>query len=124
MSYRTLNTISAVLAVLLMLGWALAPAQYLVLWSLPLSDATAVIMRRGAVLFLTFAIILFLSRELKPGPERNIICFSMIAGCAALALQAVYEILAGHAGPGAWGAVAVEITLASAYTWVQRRAVT
>lgn len=124
MSYRTLNTIAAVMALTLMLAWALAPALYLQLWSLPYSDATGVMMRRGAVLFFTFAVMLFLSRDLRPGPERNIVCYSMIAGCSLLAVQAVYEIVMGHAGAGAWGAVAVEVTLCAAYLWVQRRAVT
>lgn len=124
MSYRTLNTMAAVMALSLALWWALAPAQYLMLWSQPHSEATAMVMRRGAVLWFAFAVLLFLSRDLKPGPERNTICFSVIAGCGLLAVQALYEMLAGHAGPAVWGAVAVEVTLATAYTWVQRRAVT
>lgn len=121
LNYRTLNTISAALAALLALAWLLAPAQYLMLWSLPYTDATAVIMRRGATLFFTFAVILFLSRDFPPGPERKVVCVSLVAGCVALAIQAIYEILTGHAGPGAWGAVAVEVALAAAYTWTLRR---
>jgi hypothetical protein len=117
-TFRVLNTVAAVMAASLTLAWLFAPAQYLMLWSLPLTDATAVMMRRGGLLFFAFAVLLFLTRDFKAGPERNAVCYALIAGCAALAVQAMFEFFSGHAGPGAWGAVVVEVGLTASYLWV------
>lgn len=95
--------------------WLLAPHILLNLWQIENSDVAMLLAKRSAALFLGVGVTLWLSRNAPKSAVRDAIASGLSVTCAGLALLGYYEFASGHAGPGIWLAMAVEVPLAAAF---------
>ncbi|MFJ2362413.1 hypothetical protein ACIPIN_01620 [Pseudomonas sp. NPDC087697] len=119
-SFRTLSTFTAGLCFVLALIWGLMPEVMLAIWSVGYSEATGLVARRGAVLFVALGVMFYLARNTPPSATRSALSSGLMVGVFGLAALGVGEWLNGHAGPGILLAVAVEIALGLAFLQTQR----
>lgn len=120
LSFRTLSTFTAGLCFVLALVWGFMPEVMLSTWSVGYSDATGVVARRGAVLFVALGVMFYLARNAPPSVSRSALSSGLVVGGFGLATLGVGEWLSGHAGPGILLAVTVEIALGLAFLQTQR----
>jgi hypothetical protein len=99
--------------------WMGAPQFILWVWQIDGSQATLVMARRGAALFLGLAVMLWLARDAESSPTRSALAIGFSVCCAALAALGIYDFMAGHAGLGIWMAVVVESALALTFAAVR-----
>lgn len=119
-SFRTLSTFTAGLCFVLALIWGFMPDVMLSIWSVGYSDATGLVARRSAVLFVALGVMFYLARNASPSVSRNALSSGLMVGVFGLAALGVGEWLNGHAGPGILLPVAVEIALGLAFLQTQR----
>ncbi|APC18990.1 hypothetical protein BLL42_26025 [Pseudomonas frederiksbergensis] len=120
LSFRTLSTFTAGLCFVLALIWGVMPDAMLSIWSVGYSDATGLVARRSAVLFVALGVMFYLARNASPSVSRSALSSGLMVGAFGLAALGVGEWLNGHAGPGILLAVAVEIALGLAFLQTQR----
>lgn len=101
--------------------WICTPQFLLTLWSVPTSDAAALVCRRSGALFAGIACMLFQLRHARPSPVRAAVANAVAVACSMLALLGGADFALGHAGPGILLAVAVEVTLAAAFMLTKNR---
>jgi hypothetical protein len=99
--------------------WLGAPQFILWVWQINGSDSTLLMARRGAALFMGFAVMLWLTRNAESSPTRHAIAVGFSVSCAALAALGMYDFVAGHAGIGILAAVTIEAMLALTFALVR-----
>lgn len=104
----------------LALAWGWRADLLLWLWSVEYSDATGLVARRNALLFLAIGIMFYRLRHAAPSPTRNAVTSGFIAGCLGLAVLGVVEWLNGRAGPGILLAVLTETALGLGFIQAQK----
>lgn len=114
LNFRPLATFTALLCFALALAWGLRPDLLLWLWSVEYSDATGLVARRNAALFLARA------RRSLPCATRRAMTTGFVTGCFVLAILGISEWINGHAGPGILLAVITETALGLAFIQAQR----
>ncbi|MFK9005761.1 hypothetical protein [Pseudomonas pergaminensis] len=123
LSFRTLATFTALLCFALALVWGLRPDLLLWLWSVEYSNATGMVSRRNAALFLGIGIMFYRARHAPPSDTRRALTTGFITGCLVLALLGFGEWINGNAGPGILLAVATETVLGLAFIQAHRSSV-
>ena len=123
LSFRTLATFTALLCFALALIWGLRPDLLLWLWSVEYSNATGMVSRRNAALFLGIGIMFYRARHAPPSDTRRALTTGFITGCLVLAVLGFGEWINGNAGPGILLAVATETVLGLAFIQAHRSSV-
>ena len=123
LSFRTLATATALLCFALALIWGLRPELLLGMWGVASSDATGLVARRSAALFLAIGIMFYRARHAPPSDTRRAITSGFAIGCLVLAVLGVCEWFSGNAGPGIFLAVATETVLGLAFVQAHRSSV-
>ncbi|KAB0519907.1 hypothetical protein [Pseudomonas extremorientalis] len=123
LNFRTLATFTALLCFALALVWGLRPDLLLWLWSVEYSNATGMVSRRNAALFLGIGIMFYRARHAPPSDTRRALTTGFVAGCLVLALLGFGEWINGNAGPGILLAVATETVLGLAFIQAHRSSV-
>ncbi|OPA90021.1 hypothetical protein BFW86_12695 [Pseudomonas fluorescens] len=124
LSFRPLATFTALLCFALALIWGLCPQLLLEMWSVDYAQATGLVARRNAALFLAIGIMLYRARHAPPGDTRSAISSGFMIGCLVLAMLGLSEWITGNAGPGILLAVATETALGLAFIQAHRSSVT
>ncbi|MDO9344784.1 MAG: hypothetical protein Q7T99_14995 [Pseudomonas sp.] len=123
LNFRNLATFTALLCFALALVWGLRPDLLLWLWSVEYSNATGMVSRRNAALFLGIGIMFYRARHAPPSDTRRALTTGFITGCLVLALLGFGEWINGNAGPGILLAVATETVLGLAFIQAHRSSV-
>ena len=123
LSFRTLATATALLCFVLALVWGLRPDLLLGMWGVTSSDATGLVARRSAALFLGIGIMFYRARHAPPSDTRRAMTSGFAIGCLVLAVLGVCEWFSGNAGPGIFLAVATETVLGLAFVQAHRSSV-
>lgn len=123
LSFRTLATATALLCFVLALVWGLRPDLQLGMWGVTSSDATGLVARRSAALFLAIGIMFYRARHAPPSDTRRAMTSGFAIGCLVLAVLGVCEWFSGNAGPGIFLAVATETVLGLAFIQAHRSSV-
>jgi len=110
-------SIVSVLMVLLGSGWLLFPEILLGSWSVQ-TDVTGVYMcrRYGGLLF-GYAAILWLCRAAGPSPARGAVLGGGVLVTGLVSLLSLWGVVTGTIGPGAWGAVVIEVVLTGGFLY-------
>ncbi|ALI04338.1 hypothetical protein C1Y08_24985 [Pseudomonas sp. FW306-02-F02-AA] len=119
-SFRTLSMFTAGLCFALALVWGFIPEVMLSIWSIGYSDATGLVARRSAMLFVALGVMFYQARNTPPSVSRSALSSGLVVAVFGLATLGVGEWLNGHAGPGILLAVAVEIALGLAFLQTRR----
>lgn len=123
LSFRTLATATALLCFVLALVWGLRPDLLLGMWGVTSSDATGLVARRSAALFLAIGIMFYRARHAPPSDTRRAMTSGFAIGCLVLAVLGVCEWFSGNAGTGIFLAVATETVLGLAFIQAHRSSV-
>lgn len=110
-SFHALSTFTAVLCLALAIAWGVRPDLLLWLWGVEYTDASGLVARRNAMLFLAIGIMFYRLRHTAPSPTRSALVSGFIVGCLGLAALGIGEWLNGHTGPGILLAVGTELVL-------------
>lgn len=119
-SFRSLAVFTSGLTFFLAVGLALSPEFFLQMWQVQYSPPMGVPTRRAAALFATLSAVLFLARNAEPSSARLSISSGLALGLFALAIQALFEFMAGNAGPLVLVASVVEMGLGIAFGLVSQ----
>ena len=123
LSFRSLATFTALLCFALALVWGLRPDLLLWLWSVEYSNATGLVSRRNAALFLGIGIMFWRARHAPPSDIRRAMTSGFAVGCLVLAVLGFSDWINGNAGPGILLAVATETVLGLAFIQAHRSSV-
>ncbi|NVZ20367.1 hypothetical protein [Pseudomonas costantinii] len=124
LSFRALATFTALLCFALALIWGLRPDLLLWMWSVEYSNATGLVSRRNAALFLAIGIMFYRARHAPPSDTRRALTTGFITGCLVLAVLGFGEWINGNAGPGILLAVVTETVLGLAFIQAHKSSVT
>lgn len=119
-SFRDLAVFTSGLTFFLAVGLALSPEFFFQLWQVQYSPPMGVPTRRAAALFATLSAVLFLARNAGPSAARLAISSGLALGAFALAIQALFEFMAGNAGPLVLVASVAEMGLGVAFGLVSQ----
>lgn len=114
-TFQQLSTFTAALALCLAALLSLAPDVIYWLFGLTTNDATDLMAKRAAGLFLGYVVLSWRIRNTAPSEARRSISLAMMTMMLVLAGLSFYEFLRGFAGPGILLAAATECILAALY---------
>ncbi|MPQ71230.1 hypothetical protein GC387_32020 [Pseudomonas sp. MWU12-2323] len=110
--FHTVCTWVCALCLALALIWMWVPELLLQSWNVGYTEATGLVARRSAALFLGIALMLARLRSAPPSVARTAVADGFAVTGGVLAVLGVGELWAGHAGPGILSAVLVELITA------------
>jgi len=125
MNFKTIATITAVVAFALGVAYMFAGALLLGRWQIEPTESVLLLGRRMGCLYLGLSVIFLLARSTPESVARTALSTGAAATLSLLALLGVYELIAVHAGAGILGSVAIEAILAFGYIrilFAERRA--
>ncbi len=112
MRFRTLSLATAALAITLFACLLLAPGLVLALFAVPIDAPAGFLARRAAMLFLGFAVLSYLARDVPHSSARQAVAAGVGASMLGLAMLGLAELARGYAGPGILLAVVGELAFA------------
>jgi hypothetical protein len=115
MSFRTIAVISAIVTLVLGLGYLFAGAFMVARWQIQPTDSVLLLGRRIGGVYLGLSVMFFLARSAPVSLTRTALSAGTAVAVSSLALLGVYELTAAHAGPGILVSVALESLLALGY---------
>jgi hypothetical protein len=115
MSFKTIAVITAIIG--LVLGAAFLFLGELVIgrWQIEPTGSVLLLGRRIGVLYLGLALMFFLARSAPVSVARTALSAGFASALMILALLGIYELTAGHVGPGIVVSAAIEFLLSLAY---------
>jgi hypothetical protein len=125
MSFRTIAVITAICALALGLGFLFVGALMVGRWQIQSTESVLLLGRRIGAIYLGLSVMLFLARSSPVSVTRTALSAGAVVLLSLLALLGVYELTAGHAGPGILVSVVIESLLALGYIrilFTERRA--
>jgi hypothetical protein len=115
MSFKTIAVTSAILVLALGLGYLFAGAFMVGRWQIEPTDGVLLLGRRIGGLYLGLSVMFFLAKSAPVSVTRTALSAGTAVALSLLALLGVYELTAGHAGPGILVSVVIESLLALGY---------
>ena len=115
MSFRTMAVITAIVALALGLGYLFVGAIVVGRWQIQSTESVLLLSRRIGAIYLGLSVMLFLARSAPVSVTRTALSAGAAVLLSLLALLGVYELTAGHAGPGILVSVVIESLLAFGY---------
>ena len=125
MRFRTIAVITAIGCFALGLGYLFAGALMVGRWQIQSTDSVLLLCRRIGAFYLGLSVMFFLARSAPVSVARTALSAGTAVAFSLLALLGVYELTAGHAGPGILVSVVIESIFALAYIrilFTERRA--
>jgi hypothetical protein len=125
MSFRTIAVITAICALALGLGFLFVGALMVGRWQIQSTESVLLLSRRIGAIYLGLSVMLFLARSSPVSVTRTALSAGAVVLLSLLAILGVYELTAGHAGPGILVSVVIESLLALGYIrilFTERRA--
>jgi hypothetical protein len=125
MSFKTFAVITAVIGLVLGAAYLFVGELVVGRWQIEPTESVLLLGRRIGVLYLGLALMFFLARSAPVSVARTALSAGFAVALMILALLGVYELTAGHAGPGILVSAGIEFLLALAYIRVlftQRKA--
>jgi hypothetical protein len=125
MSFRTIAVITAICALALGLGFLFVGALMVGRWQIQSTESVLLLGRRIGAIYLGLSVMLFLARSSPVSVTRTALSAGAVVLLSLLAILGVYELTAGHAGPGILVSVVIESLLALGYIrilFTERRA--
>ena len=115
MNFKTLNTITALIAFTLFLTLLVFPQIIFYLFQIAESDSAVFMSHRASMLFLSIGVLAWLIRHSVHPETRRAISISFMVMMFGLAALGSIEYFLGHAGIGIFLAVITEVLLGVAY---------
>ncbi len=109
---KTLFTVTAVLTLLLGVGWVFAPDAMFAVWNVQGDPLASYMGQRYGAMFSGYSVLMWMSRGIERTPAAGPILAGGAVVTAAMTIVSLVGVLGGTAGPGMWGAVVVEAGLA------------
>jgi hypothetical protein len=118
MTFRTIAVITAIVTLLLGIGYLFFGGLLIGRWQIEPTENMLLLGRRMGALYLGLSVIFFLARSAPPSFVRT----ALVAGGATvtivLVVLGIYEFSAGRVGSGVLVSIAIEALLALAYIWI------
>ena len=115
MSFKTLNSITSVIALILFANFLVAPDLLFYIFGVDGSGSAYFIGKRLSVLFLGISVLTWFSRNAKYSEARQAICLSIFISMFAMAFLGLFEYFRGFAGIGILIAVLTEMLIGYLY---------
>lgn len=112
MSFKTIVTITAIIALLLGVGYLFFGALVIGRWQLQPTESVLLLGRRLGAFYLGLSLILFLARSAPVSVIRTALSAGAAVILLLLVILGIYEFLTGHAGSGILISVFIELLLA------------
>ncbi len=125
MSFKTLAVITAIVSFALGVAYLVFGALVVGRWQIEPTVGVLLVGRRIGSLYLGLAVMYFLARSAPVSVARTALSAGTAVALSLLALFGIYELAAGHAGPGILASVAIESLIALGYIrilFTERRA--
>ena len=118
MKFKIFAVITAIVSLLLGIGYLFAGAILIGRWQIEPTDSVLLFVRRMGALYLGLSVMFFLARSAPVSVARTALSAGTVVACSLLALLGVYELSAGRVGPAILLSVVVEGLLALGYIWI------
>lgn len=118
MHFKTLATITAVIAFLLGLGYLFLGSVIVGRWQIEPTESVLLLGKRLAALYLGLSVIFLLARTAPVSTARTALCVGTAVALSFLALIGIYELFLSHVGRGILASIVVESLLAIGYIWI------
>ena len=115
MSFKTTALLTALVVLVLGVGYLFAGALLVGRWQIEPTESVLLFGRRIGALYLGLGVIFFLARSAPVSVARTALATGTAVACSLLALLGVYEFSAGRAGPAILASAVVEGLLALGY---------
>jgi hypothetical protein len=115
MSFKTIAVITAIIGLVLGAAYLFLGELVIGRWQIEPTDSVLLLGRRIGVLYLGLALMFFLARSAPVSVARTALSAGFASALMILALLGIYELTAGHVGPGILVSAAIEFLLALAY---------
>jgi hypothetical protein len=115
MSFKTIAVITAIIGLVLGAAYLFVGDLVISRWQIEPTDSVLLLGRRIGVLYLGLALMFFLARSAPVSVARTALSAGFAVALMILALLGIYELTAGHVGPGILVSAAIEFVLALAY---------
>jgi hypothetical protein len=115
MSFKTIAVITAVIGLVLGAAYLFLGELVVGRWQIEPTESVLLLGRRIGVLYLGMALMFFLARSAPVSVARTALSAGFASALMILALLGIYELTAGHVGPGIVVSAAIEFLLSLAY---------
>lgn len=115
MSFKNIAIITAIIALLLGVGYLFFGSQVIGRWQLQPTESLLLLGRRLGAFYIGLSVILFLARSAPVSVIRTALTAGAAVILLLLMLLGIYEFFAGHAGPGILASVVIESLLSLGY---------
>jgi hypothetical protein len=115
MSFKTIAAITAIIGLVLGAAYLFLGELVIGRWQIEPTESVLLLGRRIGVLYLGLALMFFLARSAPVSVARTALSAGFAVALMILALLGIYELAAGHVGPGILASAAIEFLLALAY---------
>ncbi len=118
MSFRTIAVTTAIVAFALGVGYLFVGTLVVGLWQVQPREGVLLLGRRIGALYLGLSVMYFFAGSSPVSVTRTALSAGTAVALLFLALLGVFELSAGHAGPGILVSVTIESLMALAYIWI------
>jgi hypothetical protein len=115
MTFKTTAMIAACVAFLLGAGYLFVGELVVGRWHIAISDSVVLIGRRIGALYVGLSVIFYLARTAPISVARSALSAGTAVALAILVVLGIYELVAGHVGPGILASMIIEALLATAF---------
>jgi len=115
MSFKNIAIITAIITLLLGVGYLFFGSLVIGRWQLQPTESVLLLGRRLGAFYLGLSVILFLARSAPVSVIRTALSAGAVVILLLLVVLGIYEFLAGHAGSGILASVVIESLLAIGY---------
>jgi hypothetical protein len=115
MSFKTIAVITAIIGLALGAAYLFVGELVIGRWQIEPTEGVLLLGRRIGVLYLGMALMFFLARSAPVSVARTALSAGFASALMILALLGIYELTAGHVGPGILVSAAIEFLIALAY---------
>jgi hypothetical protein len=115
MSFKTIAVITAIIGLVLGAAYLFLGELVIGRWQIEPTEGVLLLGRRIGVLYLGMSLMFFLARSAPVSVARTALSAGFASALMILALLGIYELTAGHVGPGILVSAAVEFLIALAY---------
>ena len=121
LSYKSVATLSSIIAAFLAMAYLVFPSCVLVLFDVPQSSSAHFMSGRAAILFAGLGMIYWFTRDTQHRPTRIAVMKSSAIAMAAMLIFGAWQMARGFAGPSHLVASAVEALYLCAFLFVWRQ---
>ena len=110
--FSSISVLTALICAVLFALLLLSPASYISTYGVGADAGSMFMVRRASPIFLGFAVMLWLARDIGPSPIRNALCCGIAAAFAGIAFTGVFECMRSVASAAILIVAASELLIA------------